>query len=627
MQVQSVGPVIPSPDGKLVAYAQTRAVMEPETSQLRTHIFLARADGSDRFQLTQGDKGATSPSFSPDGRYVYFLSKRTGKSNLFRIPVDGGEAERLSDWKGSIGDYMVSPDGKWIAFSARKESKKKKEAKKEKRDWTVVDRDPKNLSLWLIPAEEDEDGKREPKQLVKESYHITGFDWSPDSRFLAFSHQPRAKANAFVKSDIAEVAVETGEVKDLAATPASEDSPRYSPDGRYLAFRRSTVPVRWADDVRLIVLNRADNSLREMPDTYDRQPRLLGWTADSAKLLFTEVKRTKGVIFATPLNGAPEILYQPSRGTVTSARMNRTGSFLGLAREALDEPSEAFVMPVNGGGEPVRVSSANLDLPKLPLGKTEVIRWKSTDGLEIEGLLTYPVGYQEGKRVPFILKIHGGPTGVFVETFLGRRGLYPLAAFAARGWAILRANPRGSSGYGRKFRFANYNDWGGMDYQDLMKGVDHVIEMGVADPDHMAVMGWSYGGYMSSWVITQTNRFKGAVIGAPVTDLVSFTGTSDIPDFLPDYFSGEPWQKPESYRKHSPLTHVENVKTPALILQGGSDIRVPVSQGYEYYHALKRLGVTTKMVVYPRQPHGPREPKFQLDIMKRHLDWIEKYVR
>jgi dipeptidyl aminopeptidase/acylaminoacyl peptidase len=280
-----------------------------------------------------------------------------------------------------------------------------------------------------------------------------------------------------------------------------------------------------------------------------------------------------------------------------------------------------------GGGQPVRVSRANDDLAKPALGETKVIRWKSKDGLEVEGLLTLPVGYETGKKYPLILNIHGGPAGSFAETFIGRFSIYPIAAFAARGYAVLRPNPRGSSGYGKQFRYANMADWGGKDFEDDMSGVDQVIALGIADPDHLAVLGWSYGGYMTSWVITHTDRFKAAVVGAGVTDLWSFTGTSDIPGFLPDYFEGDPWNQFKNFADHSPITFVKNVKTPTLVLHGEADIRVPTSQGYEFYHALKRLGVPTKMVVYPRTPHGPREPKFILDIAQRNMDWVDKYAR
>src|SRR6185369_12612220 len=178
----------------------------------------------------------------------------------------------------------------------------------------------------------------------------------------------------------------------------------------------------------------------------------------------------------------------------------------------------------------------------------------------------------------------------------------PVAAFAAKGYAVLRPNPRGSSGYGAKFRYANYGDWGGGDFRDLMTGVDHVIKMGVADPERLGVMGWSYGGFMTSWTITQTKRFRAASVGAGVTNLMSFTGTADIPGFLPDYFQGEFWDNLELYRAHSAMFQVKGVTTPTLILHGENDVRVPVSQGYELYNALKRQKVPVRMVTYPRQP-------------------------
>ncbi len=265
--------------------------------------------------------------------------------------------------------------------------------------------------------------------------------------------------------------------------------------------------------------------------------------------------------------------------------------------------------------------------PKLkgPVGRTELIRWKS-DGVEVEGLLTYPVGYERGKHYPLLLIIHGGPAGVFVQTFIANRAIYPIAAFAAQGYAVVRCNVRGSSGYGKKFRYANYKDWGGGDYRDLIAGVDHVIQMGVADPQRLGVMGWSYGGYMTSWVITQTKRFKAASVGAGVTNLVSFNGTSDIPSFLPDYMGAEFWDNLDVYRSHSAMYNIKGVSTPTLILHGESDERVPISQGYELYNARRRQEVPVKMVTYPRQPHGPREPKFVLDIGQRNLDWFNHYL-
>lgn len=625
MQVRPVGDVLPSPDGKLVAYTESHAVIETEKSEVDTQIFLAAADGSHRMQLTRGEKSATAPEFSPDGRYVYFSSERNGKPNLWRIPVDGGEAEMLTDWKGEIGSFHVSPDGKWVAFSGMEPRPGDEKAKKEKSDFRVVDENPKNHSLWIVPADPDAQGKRPVRKVCATTDHVQEFDWSPDARSIAFAHTPTPAADDWTKSDISEVAVENGAVRAIAATGASERSPHYSPDGRFLAFVRSTDPARWAEIDRIVLLTRPSGESRELPPTFDERPDLLGWSGDSARLLFSEPRGVIHVIYALPLDGPPQPLYEPPRGTLQAAHLNATGTVFGFARESSDEAPEAWVLKL-GDRNPERVSAANQELPHLPIGETRRVTWKAADGLDIEGLLTYPVGYQAGKQYPMVLVIHGGPTGVFQDGFLGRYGVYPYATIAAHGYAVLRANPRGSGGYGRTFRFANMNDWGGKDYLDLMAGVDHVIGMGVADPNRLAVMGWSYGGFMTSWVITHTHRFKAAAVGAGVTNLWSFTGTSDIPGFLPDYFGGEPWNSFDGYYNHSPMSFVKGVTTPTLILHGEADVRVPTSQGYELYNALKRQGVTVKMVVYPRTPHGPREPKFLLDIMQRHLAWVDQYV-
>ncbi|MFN7994249.1 MAG: S9 family peptidase [Bryobacteraceae bacterium] len=625
MQVRPVGDVVPSPDGKLVAYTESRAVMGLEKSEVITQVFLASVDGSRTVQLTRAEKSATSPSFSPDGRYIYFSSERSGHPNLWRIPVDGGEPEMLTDWKGEFAEYHISPDGKWIAFAGMEPRPEDEKNTKEKTDFRVIDENPRNHGLWIIATEPDGAGKRTARKLGNTTDNVQDFDWSPDSRFIAFAHTPTPGADDWTKSDISEVTVESGAVRPIAATKAAENNPRYSPDGRYIAFMRSTDPAHWAQIERIVLLTRQTGESRELPPTYDERPSLIGWSGDSKRILFSEAKGTSGVIDGIGTDGPADVVYQPADGTLNPGHLNRAGTMLGFAAESWDRAPEAFVLKI-GQKDPQKVSRANVDLPRLPLGETKKITWKAGDGLDIEGLLTYPVGYQAGKPYPLVLVIHGGPAGVFQDAFLGRYGIYPYATFASKGYAILRVNPRGSGGYGRVFRFANMNDWGGKDYQDIMAGVDHVIKLGVADSNRMAVMGWSYGGYMTSWVITHTTRFKAAAVGAGVTNLWSFTGTSDIPGFLPDYFSGEPWKSFDAYYNHSSMAFVSNVTTPTLILHGEADVRVPTSQGYELYNALKRQGVTTKMVVYPRTPHGPREPKFLLDIMHRHLDWVDKYV-
>jgi dipeptidyl aminopeptidase/acylaminoacyl peptidase len=630
MRVETIETVIPSPDGKWVAYTRTSAVMEREKSQMATQIYLASADGARRFQLTVSEQSARSPAFSPDSKHLYFLSPRSGDLNIWRIAIEGGEAQRLTEWEGDLGSFRVSPDGAWLAFKGRKKDADFERAKEEKLDFVVVGENTKNDQLWITSAGVDADA--EPKRICDLKSHVADFEWSPDSKRIVIEHWPRREPDYWLRADISELDLETSAVRTLAADDVSERSPRYSPSGKHIAYVRSSHANNWAGEGRLVLIDRAGGEPKVLPVTQDefgRGSNLLGFSNDSKRLFFTETRGTRNVLMTMTLDGEQSVLLHPRSGTLASygrgSHLNQTGTHIGFARESSAEAVKAYLLNLADGLES-QVSEPQSSLPSPSLGRTEVIRWTSKDGSEIEGLLTYPVGYSEGTQVPLVLVIHGGPMGVFTETFIGRRGLYPIATFAAKGYAVLRPNPRGSSGYGKKFRMANFSDWGGGDYQDIMAGVDKVIDMRVADPTRMAVMGWSYGGFMTSWVIGHTDRFQAACVGAAVTNLWSFTGTSDILDFLPGYFGGEPWDVFESYREHSPMSYVRNVTTPTLVLHGEQDLRVPVSQGYELYNALTRRGVKAKMVVYPRTPHGPTEPKFLLDVARRHVGWVEDHL-
>jgi dipeptidyl aminopeptidase/acylaminoacyl peptidase len=625
MTVQSVGAVQPSPGGKRVAYVVGK-VLDGEKRLSQIHV--ANVDGSDAYQLTQGEKASNAPQWSPDGNWIAFTSSRSGENNVWLIRVRGGEADRLTDVKGGVGGFKWSPDGKSIAFTATDpQTPEEEKAVKEKNDARVVDDNLKMSRLYVIPVAKDSDGKRETRQLTRGDYSVSGpFDWAPDGKTIAFSHAPTDKADDWIKADLSLVDVPSAEVKPLVTTRAAETAPRYSPDGKWIAFLQSDNPPTWADNVTVRVIPATGGMPRELAETFDHRPQLLGWSADGQKLFYTEDHGTTRRLCALPVEGGEPTVLSKMEGEMGSAQMNFSRTTLGFTLQTLNRPPEAYVSRLNRF-EPVAVSAVHKDLPPLSLGRTEVVRWKSVDGMEIEGLLTWPARYEEGKRYPLLLVIHGGPDGVFGQAFTAAPSLYPTAAFAARGYAVLRCNPRGSGGYGQKFRYANYKDWGGGDYKDLMAGVDHVIGMGLADKDRLGVMGWSYGGYMTSWMITQTKRFKAASVGAGLTNLMSFTGSTDAHSFVPDYLGGEPWDDLEIYRKRSAMFNVKGVTTPTLIQHGEQDERVPVSQGYELYNALKRQNCPVQMVVYPRTGHGPQEPKLVLDIMKRNVAWFDKHLR
>lgn len=633
MQVRTKALANPSvsPSGLWVVYTVSNEVMAADKSEYVTQIWLASIDGKQNMQLTFADKSSTNPKWSPDGNWIAFTSTRKdNKSNLYVLRVGGGEAEMITDVKSGVDNFDWSPDGKWIAF-AMTDAKSDDEDKNDKgrNDFRWVDENIKLARLYVMPVWKDANGKREPRKLTTNNRNVTSFDWSPDGTKIVIAHVSDPRADFWPTSDVAIVDVASGTLTPFAATAAAESSPTYSPDGKWIAMSVSDGPVRWAQSNRINIFPVGGGAAKVMPMSHDGQPAIVGWTPDGSRVMFTEAKGTgtalnEAIVAAGTLR---EVDYQ--NAVITGVSMTRVGSTFGQAmvQQNASSPPEVYAGIFGGSGGMVRVSNANSEVAKIPVGRTELVKWKSKDGREIEGLLTYPNNYTAGNKVPLILNIHGGPAGVFQQSYIGGRGVYPIATFAARGYAVLRPNPRGSSGYGTEFRRANFKDWGGMDYEDIMTGIDHVIAMGVADPNRLGVMGWSYGGYMTSTIVTKTKRFKAASAGAPVTNLMSMNGVTDIPGFIPDYFSGQSWEAPEMYSKHSAMFNIKGVSTPTLIQHGEADIRVPISQGYEFYNALKAQGVPTRMIVLPRQPHGPNEPKMQLAAMRSNLDWFDKYLK
>ena len=629
MQVKTkvVGSPQVSPDGKRVVYTVSEAVMTADKSEFVAQIWLANSDGGNVSQITFGEKSSTNPKWSPDGGAIAFTSNRKdNKNNLYLLRLNGGEAEPLTDLKGSIADFDWSPDGNSIAYlisDLKTDDEEKND--KSKNDFRWIDENQKMARLYVMPTAKDAGGKREARKLTTENYNVSSFDWSPDGKTIAFSFVKTSGANDWTTSDVSLLDVASGKATVLAATKAAETAPFFSPDGKFVSIVASDDPPRWAQSNFINIYPATGGAPKVYAASFDGQPNVAGWSADGRRIYFSEAKGTGTRVYALDVAADKIVNLNETDEVLSAVSLNRSGAMLAFVKQNSQTAPEAFVSKIDKFA-PVQISRANSGEPKMPLGKTEVIRWKSKDGREIEGLLTYPTNYQAGVKVPLILNVHGGPAGVFQQSYIGGRGSYPIATLASRGYAILRPNPRGSSGYGTEFRRANIKDWGGADYQDLMTGVDKIIEMGVADANRLGVMGWSYGGFMTSWIVTQTKRFKAASAGAPVTNLMSFNGTADIPAFVPDYFGGQAWENPEIYAKHSAMFNIKGVTTPTLIQHGEADVRVPISQGYEFYNALKQQNVPTRMIVFPRQPHGLQEPRMQIAAMQSNLDWFEKYL-
>ena len=629
LKLKNISAVAPSPDGSKVLYTVREAIMTDDRSEYVNQVFLCNADGSNTIQLTKGDKNSANPKWSPDGKWIAFTSSRDGKNNLYVLPVGGGEAEKVTDVKSGVGIYDWSHDGSMIAFVMTDAAADKEEKnKKAKNDWYFMDEEVKQNRLFVLWLnKKDTAGKRIQKQITNENYNVNAFDWSPDGKSIVYSYGKSPEVNDNVYSDISLIDIESGKSKSIASTGAGETNPLFSPDGKFIAYYSTEDPVDWSGPRHAKIYSMADGKSWKLKATPDENGAIVGWTADGKNILLSEANKTLNSIYVLSADG--KSIAEWNKGTTDvlgAASINSTGTYIAFILQNPSKFPEAYISSLNNYS-PVKITNVNADNASKPLPKTEVIKWKGADGKEIEGLLTYPINYKPGTKVPFILNVHGGPAGVFQQTCVaGNSGTYPIAAFAEMGYAVLRPNPRGSSGYGTEFRTANRSDWGGKDFIDLMAGVDEVIKMGVADENKMGVMGWSYGGFMSSWIVGHTDRFKAASIGAPVVDLGFQNLTDDIEGFLPSYFKTDPWNDWSLYDAHSPLRFVQNVKTPVMLQHCEGDQRVPISNGIMFYNALRRRSVPVRMLAMPRQAHGPVEPTMVLKTMQTNVEWFEKYI-
>ncbi len=629
MKYFGVGGTTISPDGRYVAYTIRKPIMEGSKSEYLSHIWIVTADGERNVQYTQGEKSAGSPSFSPDSRYLAFTSARSGKNQIWIMPLIGGEAQQITDVDPGVGGYQWSPDGTHFAYTmSDPETEEEKKAKEEKRDVILVDQNFKYNHLYAVEVQPGTSGERETKRLTAGDFHILGFDWSPDSRTIVFSYQDDPRINTGrLSGDIAVVPADSGAVGQLVVSAGIHGNPRYSPDGRWVAFRSTgnqPEPIGLGD---VYVVSASGGAPRKLAETHDRSPNIVGWTGNSRNVLVRETFGTTTGLQSLPIDGgAPSVILEGD-GVAGSVSLNQDASMMAFTWQNTNTPDDVYVSSVDRFSRR-KLTDVHAGVPRPTMGRTELLSWRSQDGeYTIEGLLTYPVDYEPGSRYPLVLNVHGGPAGVFTQSFTGRPSIYMIQQFAQEGVAILRPNPRGSTGYGKEFRYANFKDWGYGDMDDLMAGVDHVIDMGVGHPDSLLLMGWSYGGYMTSFAVTRTNRFKAASMGAGLPNLVSMTTTTDIGDYLVAHMGDEFWNDYDEYERHSAIYRIANVTTPTQVIHGANDLRVPFTQGQEFYRALQRRGVPTEMVVYPRTPHGPREPKFLMDVSSRILTWFNTHMR
>ncbi|HET8965879.1 MAG TPA: S9 family peptidase [Candidatus Acidoferrum sp.] len=605
-----------SPDGTRVAFVVTEP---PKGDQRPRHIWLFEPATRSFRQLTYSEKTESLPKWSPDGKSLAFLSNRDANQQIYLLSMAVGESEPLTRGKRNVSRFEWSDDGKQIAFiapDAKSEAEEKKE--KDKDDARVEDKDEKQPRLWLLDV-----ATKSERALTPPNYAVSELAWFPDHQSLAIvaTDHPESDRNTDRIFRVQTVSATDPKTlpapKELLAPTGPFNGIQIAPSGNTISFIGSRQDGPSPHDVWLLPVGLA--AAKNLTATsLDRAVFAQRWKKDGSLLLLAADRFTRKLVRYTP-SGAREDVALPDT-MPSSFALNSQGD-LALVGENSTQPQEIWFAAA--GQQPTEIQNFNKFFNASTLLKPEIYKYKSFDGLEIEAALLKPANYDGKSKLPLVALIHGGPTGAWessVETW-GQ-------LLVARGYAVFYPNIRGSIGYGQKFVESNRADWGGADFQDVMAGIEDLIAKGVADPNRLGIGGWSYGGYMSEWAITQQTKytFKAAVSGAGMANLISEYGTEQHPSY-DEWFWGVPYEKPDGFLNHSPFLFLKHAKTPTLILQGDADTVDPLGQSQELYRGLKRYGVPTELVVYPREPHGLREEKHLVDRLNRIVAWFDKYLK
>ncbi|HKN23739.1 MAG TPA: S9 family peptidase [Candidatus Acidoferrum sp.] len=669
LSLKSIGDPKISPDGRFVAY-QLQETNWKDNEFVR-QIWLVNVATGKSIQLTRGKKSAGGADWSPDGRWLAFVTEREpaaiepappaekkeekkdekkeekkesepGKpagTQIWLISPEGGEAWQLTKSETDVGEFHWSKDSKFIAFTANPpEDKASKDRKEKYSDYEVIEKDYRQNQLWSVDVTEAEKNylPLAAKRLITDlSMNVTGFTWSPDSTQIAFS----ATANPFLafsgNQDIYLLQLtKNNAVTKIVALAGPDRNPMFSPDGKQLAFATSLAePYFYYANGHIAVVELANvldkpatapADVRDLTAKFDEDPYPIDWGPDG--IYFAAPQKMSAHLFRLdPKSTEIHRITAPDSLLLQDASFTADFKAVAIVTQDPTHMAELFVSSVSPFA-PKKLTDMTAQVEDWNLGSVEVVSWKSQDGAVIEGVLHKPADYDPARKYPLLVKIHGGPTGTSRPTLSPAEYAYPVQTFLAKGALVLEPNYRGSAGYGSAFRALNVRNLGVGDMWDVMSGVDYLIAKGMVDGSRMGAMGWSEGGYISSFLTTHTDRFKAISEGAGISDWTTYYVNTDITPFTRQYLHATPWDDPEIYAKTSPITTIKQAKTPTLIQQGANDKRVPVPDSFELYRGLQDQGVASRMVLYTGFGHGINKPKSARALLQSNLDWFNHYI-
>lgn len=644
ISLRSVGNPVISTDGKTVAFTVRTA--DWNQNEFDNEIWISK-NGGQAFQATYAAKGSSSsPAFSPDGKWLAFLSDRTGKNQIFVMRLEGGEAFAITDEKESISDLEWAPSGRKIFFiKPEKEDKSKKDQEKRYGGFAADDSEFTLSHLWQmdfnpslrspaeLPCYQSVDSLKakagclelaKPERLTEGKLTVTSFKVSPDGSKLAFNHQPDPLINSFIKSDISLIDLATRKTKPLITNAGSDALADWSPDSKELLYTTSEndTTSNFYKNSKLFAVDVTSGKSRRLGAQLDEDiGGQLTWREDG--IYFSLWNKTQRPIYKINAKTGDHSVFMNSPDQIFGTSFSKSGYFVMNAKTS-DQLNEIYISPMVSP-KLQKITSINDQIKNWSVAKSEVISWKSKDGATIEGVLHKPQDYDPSKKYPLLVVIHGGPTGIDYPTPVPAY-VYPIVQWLNKGSLVLRVNYRGSAGYGEAFRSLNVKNLGVGDAWDVISGVEYLDSKGLIDKNRMGCMGWSQGGYISAFLTTTTDIFKAISVGAGISNWATYYVNTDIHPFTRQYLKGTPWSDPKIYEKTSPISYIKDAKTPTLIQHGEFDRRVPIPNAYELLQGLRDHGVESELIVYKGFGHGITKPKERLAANWHNWQWFNKYI-